>query len=103
MNIFVEKGLPARVARASAAAVNIESELKKNLVKRPADSSLLASLSSTQYRLALYDLANSGKLDPKRVDFDKEMNEAEAELKDISAGGGTFFTPPGALREGHPL
>src|SRR5262249_48113092 len=101
IDIFVEKGLPARIARASAAAVNIESELKRNLVKRPADSSLLASLASTQYRLALYDLANSGKLDPKRVDFDKEMSEAEAELKDISAGRNPYSTRHGDFRKAY--
>src|SRR5215469_17011139 len=101
INIFVEKGLPARIARAGAAAANLESELKKNGLKDPAYASLLASLPSTQYRLGLYDLANAGKLDLRRVDFDKEMNEAESELKDISANRNPYANRHGDFRKAY--
>ena len=58
-NIFVEKGLPARATRDISVAVDIESKVKKS-----GDLALLGSLFSAEYRLALYDLANSGKMDP---------------------------------------
>src|SRR5262249_3109539 len=47
------------------------------------------------------ELANSGKMDPKRVDFDKEMNEAEAELKEISAGRNPYSTRHGDFRKAY--
>ena len=96
INIYVEKGLPARVVSANTAAVKIEGKLKAH-----SEPSLLASLPSAEYHLALYDLANSGKMDPKRVDFDKELNEAEAELKEISAGHNPYATRRGDFRKAY--
>jgi predicted esterase len=96
LNIFVEKGFPERVARAAGAASSAEGALKKN-----GDSSMLAAIATAQYHLTLYDLANSGKIDPKRVDFDKELTEAEAEIKEISAGHNPYATRRGDFRKAY--
>jgi len=97
VNIFVEKGLAMRVTKAVEAASSVESALKKN----DNSSLLLDSLASTRYHLALFDLANSGKIDPKRVDFDKEVGEAEGEIKEISAGHNPYATRHGDFRKAY--
>jgi len=96
INIFVEKGLAARVSGANATAASLDSKLTKS-----ADGSLISSLSTARYRLALYDLTNSGKIDARRVDFDKELNEAEAELGEISAGRNPYATRRGDFRKAY--
>src|SRR5215831_318240 len=96
ISVFVEKGLPARATRDVAAAADIESKVKKS-----GDLALLGSLFSAEYRLALYDLANSGKMDPKRIDFDKEVNAAETELKEIAAGHNPYSARRGDIRKAY--
>jgi predicted esterase len=96
INLFVEKGLPARATGDDAAAAGLESKVKKT-----GDLALLGSLSSAEYRLALYDLANSGKMDPKRIDFDKELNAAETELKEIAAGHNPYSGRQGDMRKAY--
>jgi predicted esterase len=96
LNVFVEKGFPERVARALEAVSSAERALKKN-----SDSSALASLATAQYHLALYDLANSGKIDAKRVDFDKELSEAESEIKEISEGHNPYANQHGDFRKAY--
>src|SRR5215467_1806308 len=96
INIFVEKGLPARATRDISAAADIESKVKKS-----GDLALLGSLFSAEYRLALYDLANSGKMDPKRIDFDKEINAAETEVKEIAAGHNPYSARRGDIRKAY--
>ena len=82
--VHIERGLVSEIAGARARLAKIEKKLKPG--SPGSNDTLLAALSSADYKLSLTDLANEGTINFDRIDFRAELNEAVSMLKDLEAG-----------------
>ncbi|HEU4388212.1 MAG TPA: prolyl oligopeptidase family serine peptidase [Blastocatellia bacterium] len=95
-NIRVEKGLAARVAAAKSRADKLAARLKETNKDK-----LLAALPSGEYRISMYDLANSFQIGADRINFTQELQETDAILGALESGLDPFATRKGDFRKAY--
>lgn len=94
--VRIERGLAKKVAAAKARAAKVEARLKEG-----GKQALAAEMASAQYRIGLFDLASAGDIPPERVDFDRELKEADEQLSDLEAGRDPFARRRGDFRKAY--
>jgi predicted esterase len=96
VSLRIAQGLEKRVAAAKERVTQLESKLKAARNDR-----LLAALATPSYHLGLFDLANSGELNPDRIDFDAELKEAGTMLDQLAAGKDPFDARRGDFKKAY--
>ncbi|HET9528908.1 MAG TPA: prolyl oligopeptidase family serine peptidase [Blastocatellia bacterium] len=94
--IHVERGITSEIQNARARLTKTEAKLKSGK-----QEGLLAALYSAAYRIRLFDLANSGEINPDRINFKTEIKEALSLLDSLDAGKNPFETRRGDFRRAY--
>ncbi|MGA9770819.1 MAG: prolyl oligopeptidase family serine peptidase [Blastocatellia bacterium] len=94
--VHIERGLAAQATAVKARASKIEAKIKS----KPQDA-LAYALPSAGYRIALFDLANTGEISFDRIDFQNELKEASAILDALDKGSDPFATRRGDFRKAY--
>jgi predicted esterase len=94
--VHIERGLATDFAAARARAVKILESLKA----RHKDA-LIAAVPSAEYRISLFELAQTGEINFDRLDFRAQLREATTLLDGLAAGTDPFATSRGEFKKAY--
>ncbi|MBA3442002.1 MAG: prolyl oligopeptidase family serine peptidase [Pyrinomonadaceae bacterium] len=96
ITIHIERGLIAKVAAAKAKLAVV-----KNALNLKRQDSLLAALPSVEYRVLLSDFARTGGVSIERINFTREIREADEIIDALGKGRDPLATRRGDFRKAY--
>jgi len=94
--VHIERGLAAQFSAAKTRATKLEASLKAKH-----QDALAAAVPSAEYRISLFDLANTGDINFDRVDFREPLKEANSMLDALGTNADPFSARRGEFKKAY--